>query len=104
MPGKKKSNAGNVLKRALLNLIRANCSVENVNSKKKYKYQNNKDKYNEAQRRKYEEDDEYSKKQSTHTMEGKHMFSCSACNCFLSQAHYQVDFESNKNSINLSTI
>ena len=60
------------------------------------------DKVNEAQRKRYEEDEEYRKKK----LEQNHKFNlktitCSVCNCSIRQQCYSRHLKTNKHQINL---
>ena len=69
---------------------------------KNYHY-NNKDRYNEAQRTRYEEDEEYRKKK----LEQKHNFNlktiiCSVCNCSIRQHYFSRHIKTNTHERHLN--
>lgn len=64
------------------------CCIQCIGYKRKYN-ETHKDKMNEAQRKRYEEDEEYRAHILKQRSErGKKIVSYSVCNCSMSQAHY----------------
>ena len=73
------------------------CNEYNVNHRA-----NNKDKYNEEQRRRYEDDDEYRiKKQEAKQERSRNIVSCDVCNRSMRQDSYYQHLKTNKHTINL---
>ena len=69
---------------------------------KRTSYYKHHSKYNEAQRKKYKDDEEYrkKKKEQAHNYRNK-IITCSACNCSISQGHYQEHNKTKMHQMNL---
>ena len=75
--------------------------IKCIGHNRKY-HEKHRDKMNEAQRKRYEEDEEYRAHVLKQRSErGKKIVSCSVCNCSMSQAHYHRHKKSEKHKRNV---